>query len=107
MAVPSEAMKLRIRRAGSTMLFSGPIEPSMLGAAVGSARLHLSEDLASLQRGRTHREDRPRGGARESVITSRGRGARSLTHLQLHCDSSRMNRAISSACATSVIIAAR
>jgi 7-keto-8-aminopelargonate synthetase-like enzyme len=31
------------------MLFSGPIQPPMLGAAVGSARLHLSERFPTLQ----------------------------------------------------------
>jgi len=31
------------------MLFSGPIQPPMLGAAVASARLHLSSKLPDLQ----------------------------------------------------------
>jgi len=31
------------------MLFSGPIQPPMLGAAVGSARLHLSPSFPELQ----------------------------------------------------------
>jgi 7-keto-8-aminopelargonate synthetase-like enzyme len=31
------------------MLFSGPIQPPMLGAAVGSARLHLEPDFSVLQ----------------------------------------------------------
>jgi 7-keto-8-aminopelargonate synthetase-like enzyme len=39
----------RIRRCGGPMLFSGPIQPPMLGAGVGSARLHLSPGFAALQ----------------------------------------------------------
>jgi 7-keto-8-aminopelargonate synthetase-like enzyme len=50
LCLPSEALKLKIRRVGGTMVFSGPIQPPMLGAAVGSAVLHLSEELPQLQR---------------------------------------------------------
>jgi 7-keto-8-aminopelargonate synthetase-like enzyme len=50
LCVPNEALKLRIRRAGGTMVFSGPIQPPMLGAAVGSARLHLDPTFPALQR---------------------------------------------------------
>ena len=49
LALPNEQLKLRVRRAGGTMIFSGPIQPPMLGAAVGSARLHLSDELPRLQ----------------------------------------------------------
>jgi 7-keto-8-aminopelargonate synthetase-like enzyme len=92
LAVPSEAMKLRIRRAGSTMLFSGPIQPPMLGAAVGSARLHLSEDLPSLQRELAVKiAHAARSLERHEVVV--GAPARSPI-FQLHCDSSRMTYAI-------------
>jgi 7-keto-8-aminopelargonate synthetase-like enzyme len=49
LCVPDEALQLKIRRAGGTMVFSGPIQPPMLGAAVGSARLHQSQELPALQ----------------------------------------------------------
>jgi 7-keto-8-aminopelargonate synthetase-like enzyme len=49
LALPNEKMLARIRRCGGPMLFSGPIQPPMLGAAVGSARLHLSERFPALQ----------------------------------------------------------
>ena len=44
-AVPSREAAERIRRCGGTMLSSGPIQPPMLGAAVGSARVHTSSEF--------------------------------------------------------------
>ena len=32
------------------MIFSGPVQPPMLGAALASARIHLSPELHDLQR---------------------------------------------------------
>jgi 7-keto-8-aminopelargonate synthetase-like enzyme len=49
LALPNRELGMRIRRCGGPMLFSGPIQPPMLGAAVGSARLHLSEQFGALQ----------------------------------------------------------
>lgn len=49
LALPNRDILARIRRCGGTMLFSGPIQPPMLGAAVESARLHLSPGFAALQ----------------------------------------------------------
>jgi 7-keto-8-aminopelargonate synthetase-like enzyme len=49
LALPNHELAMRIRRCGGPMLFSGPIQPPMLGAAVGSARLHLSEEFPVLQ----------------------------------------------------------
>lgn len=43
------AERTRVQRLGGTMLFSGPIQPPMLGAAVASARVHLSDELPALQ----------------------------------------------------------
>jgi 7-keto-8-aminopelargonate synthetase-like enzyme len=40
----------RIRVCGPPMMFSGPIQPPMLGAAIASARIHLSPDIEELQR---------------------------------------------------------
>ena len=44
LALPNDELKSRIRRCGGPMLFSGPIQPPMLGAAVASSRLHLSTE---------------------------------------------------------------
>jgi 7-keto-8-aminopelargonate synthetase-like enzyme len=49
MLLPNAELKRRIRRCGGPMLFSGPIQPPMLGAAVASSRLHLSADHTKLQ----------------------------------------------------------
>ncbi len=47
--LPNQKLVQRIRRCGGPMLFSGPIQPPMLGAAVASARLHLSPEFPALQ----------------------------------------------------------
>ena len=39
----------RVRLCGGPLLFSGPIQPPMLGAALASARLHLTDEIQSLQ----------------------------------------------------------
>jgi len=49
LALPSDALRRRIRHCGGTMVFSGPIQPPMLGAAVASAKLHLDPGFAALQ----------------------------------------------------------
>lgn len=41
LALPDPDLKIRIRRCGGPMLFSGPIQPPMLGAAVASTKLQL------------------------------------------------------------------
>ena len=35
---------------GSTMIFSGPIHPPMLGACIASARIHLSDEIYQIQK---------------------------------------------------------
>jgi len=46
---PSDALRDRARLCGGPMVFSGPIQPPMLGAAVASAKLHLTPEFAELQ----------------------------------------------------------
>lgn len=46
---PSDALRDRARLCGGPMVFSGPIQPPMLGAAVASARLHLDPAFTGLQ----------------------------------------------------------
>lgn len=43
-----EAARL-VRTCGSTMIFSGPLQPALLGAAIASARFHLSSELPERQ----------------------------------------------------------
>jgi 7-keto-8-aminopelargonate synthetase-like enzyme len=38
-----------VRTCGSTMIFSGPLQPPLLGAAIASARIHLSEEIGERQ----------------------------------------------------------
>jgi 7-keto-8-aminopelargonate synthetase-like enzyme len=49
LVLPDARLVTLIRRCGGPMLFSGPIQPPMLGAAVASARLHLQPRFADLQ----------------------------------------------------------
>ncbi len=39
----------RVRLCGGPYVFSGPLQPPMLGAALGSARVHLSDEIGGLQ----------------------------------------------------------
>ena len=45
----NEAQKRLVRSCGGTLIFSGPIQPPMLGAACASAELHLNSAIRSLQ----------------------------------------------------------
>jgi 7-keto-8-aminopelargonate synthetase-like enzyme len=47
---PDAELKRRVRAVGGPMIFSGPVQPPMLGAALASARIHLSPELFDLQR---------------------------------------------------------
>jgi 7-keto-8-aminopelargonate synthetase-like enzyme len=50
--VPPDAETARLIRAcGSTLIFSGPLQPALLGAAIASARIHLSSEIHERQRG--------------------------------------------------------
>jgi 7-keto-8-aminopelargonate synthetase-like enzyme len=49
LALPDTDLKIRIRRCGGPMLFSGPIQPPMLGAAVASSKLHLNAQHSASQ----------------------------------------------------------
>jgi 7-keto-8-aminopelargonate synthetase-like enzyme len=46
---PTAELRDRVRRCGGPMLFSGPVQPPMLGAAIASAHLHLEPSFALLQ----------------------------------------------------------
>jgi 7-keto-8-aminopelargonate synthetase-like enzyme len=46
---PDPELRRRVRTAGGPMMFSGPIQPPLLGAALESARIHLSDELPVMQ----------------------------------------------------------
>lgn len=46
---PNRALCQRVRECGGPMLFSGPIQPPLLGAALASAKLHLKPEFVELQ----------------------------------------------------------
>lgn len=47
--VPDADTRRGIRMLGPSLVFSGPLQPSNLGAAIASARLHLSPEIVSRQ----------------------------------------------------------
>lgn len=47
---PNKEWAERVRLFGQTLLFSAPISPPILGAAIASAKIHLSDELESLQK---------------------------------------------------------
>jgi 7-keto-8-aminopelargonate synthetase-like enzyme len=49
LAFPTPELRDRVRRCGGPMIFSGPIPPAGLGAAVASAKLHLSDSFGAMQ----------------------------------------------------------
>ena len=49
MAFPDAAMAERVQLSGGTMVFSGPLHPAQLGAAIASADIHLSPELEERQ----------------------------------------------------------
>lgn len=46
---PNEIIAEKIKFCGNTLVFSGPIVPPMLGAAIESAKIHLSSEIYTLQ----------------------------------------------------------
>jgi 7-keto-8-aminopelargonate synthetase-like enzyme len=48
-AFPTTELRDRVRMCGGTLMFSGPIPPAGLGAAVASAELHLSPEWEAMQ----------------------------------------------------------
>jgi len=46
---PTEEMRRHVFDCGGPMVFSGPVQPPMLGAAIASAKLHLSDAITPLQ----------------------------------------------------------
>lgn len=47
---PNAEWAQRVRLLGQTLMFSAPISPPILGAAIASAKIHLSGELESLQK---------------------------------------------------------
>ncbi len=47
--LPDEAQRQRVQRFGPTMIFSGPLQPPILGAVIESAKIHLSPEIEALQ----------------------------------------------------------
>jgi len=46
---PNAEMARRFRTCGGPMIFSGPMQPSQLGAAIASAKIHLSDEISLFQ----------------------------------------------------------
>lgn len=46
---PDPEVKRRVRRYGPTLIFAGPLQSATLGAAIASARIHLSPEIVTMQ----------------------------------------------------------
>jgi hypothetical protein len=46
---PDEESRHRVRCVGNGVVFSGPLQPPMLGSCIASAKLHLSDEITMLQ----------------------------------------------------------
>lgn len=46
---PTQELRDLVFNCGRTLIFSGPIQPPVLGAAIASAKIHLSEEINKLQ----------------------------------------------------------
>jgi 7-keto-8-aminopelargonate synthetase-like enzyme/predicted N-acyltransferase len=46
---PNPEWQRKVRACGGPMIFAGPVPPPVLGSALASARIHLSEELGELQ----------------------------------------------------------
>lgn len=49
LVLPNAELAYRIVTEGRSLIFSGPLQPAQLGAGVASAKIHLSEELPTLQ----------------------------------------------------------
>jgi 7-keto-8-aminopelargonate synthetase-like enzyme/predicted N-acyltransferase len=49
LVLPDEASRRRVRHTAGPLLFTGPLQPPTLGAALASAQIHLSPELVRLQ----------------------------------------------------------
>lgn len=46
---PNEEWRRKVKTCGGPMIFSGPLQPPLLGAALASAQIHLSDEIDQLQ----------------------------------------------------------
>jgi len=49
LVLPDEETARLIRACGSTLIFSGPMQPALVGVAIASARIHLSSEIHERQ----------------------------------------------------------
>jgi 7-keto-8-aminopelargonate synthetase-like enzyme len=49
LVLPDEPTRQRVRHTSAPTNFTGPLQPPMLGAALASARIHLSDEIGRLQ----------------------------------------------------------
>ena len=54
---PDVKTKNMVLNCGKTLMFSGPLQPALLGACIGSAKIHLSGEIEILQHRLKHKID--------------------------------------------------
>ncbi|MEN8161336.1 MAG: aminotransferase class I/II-fold pyridoxal phosphate-dependent enzyme [Myxococcota bacterium] len=68
LVLPDEETRRRVRHTAGPLLFTGPVQPPMLGAALASARIHGSPELAGLQAELGERIDHANARCRELAL---------------------------------------
>lgn len=53
---PNKELARKVKTCGGPMIFSGPIQPATLGAAIASAKIHLSDEIITLQKALQERQ---------------------------------------------------
>ena len=53
--IPDKEMRRKIVTCGSSYTFSGPVQPPMIGASIASAKIHLSDEIYTLQKNLSER----------------------------------------------------
>jgi len=89
-AFPTAELRDRVRLCGGTLMFSGPIPPAGLGAAVASAELHLSPEWEAMQSEAQDRIRFARAGLANAGLTMTTTDATPICMIQYDSASSAM-----------------
>ncbi len=78
---PDEATKAKVRNVGSTLIFTGPIQPALLAAALECTKIHLSNEIYEMQAALKERLDFMKNRAVELNLPILGNGETPVFYL--------------------------
>ena len=88
-----EETRRLVRSCGSTLIFSGPLQPGQIGAGIASAKLHLSEELEPRQRVLSQRIERFNELALDAGLRLRDRSESPVRFLEIGAEEQALERA--------------